>query len=79
MHIEFILPRGAGGMAAGHFAHSIRKKMKEWADKHNVTVINYVGGYRICFEFANDHDYTLFALTWQPQNSWQQYKLVKPE
>lgn len=77
MHIEFKLPTGAGGMAAGHFSAMLRKRINQWADDHNTSVTNYVGGYRICFEFARPSDYTLFALTWTPQNQWQRYELVK--
>lgn len=78
MHLEFKLPTGAGGMAAGHYSHMLRKKINAWAQEHNVTVVNYVSGYRICFEFADDRDYTLFALTWQAKNIWHEYTLVKP-
>lgn len=64
-------------MAAGHFSAQLRKRVNSWAELHGVTVINYVSGYRICFEFARDCDYTLFALCWQAKNSWQQYELVE--
>lgn len=76
MHIEFKLPTGAGGHAAGHFSSRLRKRVNAWANDHNITVINYVSGYRICFEFANERDYTLFALSWQSKNEWDRFRLV---
>lgn len=76
MHIEFKLPTGAGGHAAGHFSQSLRKKVNAWALQHNVTVINYVSGYRICFEFARESDYTLFLLCWESKNMWTIPELI---
>ena len=77
MHIEFKLPTGAGGMAAGYKSMDLRKKVTAWADKHNVTVKNHTQGYRICFIFERDSDYTLFALSWQAKTSWDQFTLVE--
>lgn len=77
MHIEFKLPRGAGGMAAGHRNHHLKKRVQAWADTHNITVINWTDGYRCCFEFANDRDYTLFTLSWDSSNSeWNRFEII---
>lgn len=76
MHIEFKLPTGAGGHAAGHYSAMLRRKVSKWADEHNITVINYVSGYRICFEFGRESDYTLFALSWTTTNRWDSYYLI---
>lgn len=77
MHIEFRLPSGAGGMAAGYRNQSLRKRVNEWATTHNITVINYTNGYRCCFEFAKDSDYTLFALCWHVKSLWDEFVIVK--
>ena len=77
MHIEFKLPSGAGGMAAGYKSMDLRKRVGAWAAQYNVTVKNHTQGYRICFEFARDSDYTLFALSWQPHSTWDEFTLVK--
>ena len=76
MHIEFKLPRGAGGLAAGHYNNSLKKRVQAWAEEHNVTVINWTNGYRCCFEFANNRDYTVFALSWNSRTEWDQYTIV---
>lgn len=77
MHIEFKLPQGAGGMAAGHFNQRLKKRVKQWAETHNITVINYTNGYRCCFEFAKNSDYTLFALCWNVQSSWDEFEVIE--
>lgn len=77
MHLEFRLPSGAGGMAAGYKGMSLRKQISAWAAKYNVTVKNWTNGYRICFEFERDSDYTLFALSWQPKSSWDTFTIVE--
>lgn len=76
MHIEFKLPSGAGGMAAGYRNMHLRKRIREWADTHNITVVNWTNGYRCCFEFARDSDYTMFMLSWQVNSIWDQYSIV---
>ena len=77
MHIEFTLPRGAGGQAAGFYAMNIRKQITAWAEQHNVQVKSYCGAsYRLCFEFGRPVDYTLFALHWQPNSEFNRYTLI---
>ena len=76
MHIEFRLPQGAGGMAAGHRNHLLKKRVRAWADEHNIAVINWTNGYRCCFEFAKDSNYTLFALSWPVKSMWDEYTVI---
>ena len=76
MHIEFKLPYGSGGMAAGYRNMHLKKRLKAWADSHNVTIINWTDGHSACFEFARDCDYTLFALTWEVRSLWDEYEIV---
>lgn len=77
MHIEFILPSGAGGLAAGYRSHRLRTQIKAWAAEHNIQVTHFNGqAYRLCFEFAKQSDYTLFALSWNKASSWDDYVLV---
>ena len=68
--IEFGLPTGSAGMAAGMHAQRIRRWLVEWKDKYNVDATihsiqqkNYTSW--LIVEFANEQDLTLFALTWQ--------------
>ncbi|CAB4133403.1 hypothetical protein UFOVP257_175 [uncultured Caudovirales phage] len=69
MYIEFRLPTGAGGMAAGHAYSLIKQDIEEWAQQYNVPhktkIHKYT--YRLCLE--NDSDYNFFALTWNPKSS----------
>jgi len=77
MHIEFILPSGAGGLAAGYRSHRLRTQIKTWADEHNIQVKSFNGAaYRLCFEFTKPSDYTLFALCWQVNSSFDKFVLV---
>lgn len=76
MHVEFRLPSGAGGMAAGHRNQLLKKRIQAWADERNIRVINYTNGYRCCFEFARDSDYTMFALCWEVKSMWDEYVVI---
>jgi hypothetical protein len=63
MYIEFSLPSGSSGMAAQFVESHISKVIKY---KKRVT-------------FANDSDYSFFAMTWNPkQISWLNYELIEP-
>ena len=76
MYIQFKLPSGAGGMAAYHASHHIRKRMQEWADNHNIKIKSIHSGYNMNFILENDRDYTLFALSWKPYKGWDRYTLI---
>lgn len=80
MYIEFRLPTGAGGMAAGHAAAMIRQNIKAWAGKYNITykikAVKYT--LRLCFE--SEENYAFFQLSWNPDHSYaQNYTLVYPD
>ena len=77
MYLEFKLPTGAGGMAAHHYNNKLRHRVQAWANQYNITIKSWTKGYRSCYEFAKDSDYTLFALSWQANNIWEQYEIVK--
>jgi hypothetical protein len=68
MYIEFRLPNGAGGMAAGHALELIKRDIKTWAEKYGVEYRTKVHKYtyRLCLN--SDKDYTQFALTWEPHS-----------
>ena len=79
MFIEFRLPSGAGGMAAGMFLGAIKRAVKQWSEKYNIAftdkTVRYT--YRVCFE--HDKYYSFFATTFVPpsdQAHWQ-YKIIK--
>jgi len=68
MYIEFRLPNGAGGMAAGHCASLIKKDIEAWAEKYNISYKTKFHKYTFRLCLNSDKDYTQFALTWNPQS-----------
>lgn len=80
MYIEFRLPSGAGGAAAGHYSMMIKKYIEDWASKYSVKykikIIKYT--LRLCFE--SEENYSFFQLSWNPGNSYAQaYALIYPD
>jgi hypothetical protein len=78
MYIEFRLPTGAGGMAAGVALKHIRIDIDDWVGRFEIQ--NYKTKlhkytYRLCL--ASDRDYTQFALTWNPRYSASTYFELK--
>jgi hypothetical protein len=68
MYIEFRLPFGAGGAAAGTALTHINIDIDSWVKKHNIQYHKtklHKYTYRLCLR--SDQDYTQFALTWDPE------------
>lgn len=70
MYIEFRLPNGAGGAAAGTALAQINIDINNWVRLHNIKnhktkIHKYT--YRLCLN--SNQDYTHFALTWDPMYS----------
>lgn len=78
MIIEFRLPNGAGGMAAGHASSMLRKKIAEWASKNGNPA--YKAGvampYRYHLTFEDDIYYTLFALTFEQGKLFSKFEII---
>lgn len=78
MIIEFRLPNGAGGMAAGHASAALKKKIAEWASKHGNPV--YKAGvampYRYHLTFEDELNYTLFALTFEQGKLFSKFEII---
>jgi len=79
--VEFGLPTGSAGMAAGMHGQRIRKWLVEWKTQYNVDVTIHSiqqKNYRswVIVEFHREEDVTLFALTWQHKTfmPWQRAK-----
>lgn len=81
MIIEFRLPTGAGGMAAGHASAQLRKKIAEWVEQHNNPV--YKAGvampYRYHLTFEDEQNYTLFALTFEQGRLFSKFEIIDTE
>lgn len=71
MYIEFRLPGGAGGMAAGYTKQAILKDLKSLVDAHHLTIVEQVQQpYRLRVELAGPEQITLLLLAWKPKNQW---------
>jgi hypothetical protein len=68
MYIEFQLPNGAGGMAAGHALSLIKLDIEMWAAKYNIPYKTKLHKYTFRLCLNSDKDYTQFALTWNPHS-----------
>lgn len=76
MYIEFRLPGGAGGMAAGYTKQGIVRQLKTVCSQHNIEIVNQVQQpYRFRVELAREQDYTVLALAWQAKSEWFKFKL----
>ena len=78
MHLEFKLPNGAGGMAAGHALDSIKRALKRWADSNgNPTYKSTISRpYILQVEFDDSVYYTQFVLTFDPTKKIPKYNLI---
>lgn len=73
MYIEFKLPSGAGGMAAGYTKQAIKKQIAKIIREHNITVIDTLDmGYRHYVELS-EQDLTVLALCWETKNQWHTF------
>lgn len=77
-YIEFKLPSGAGGMAAGYRSQALRKRMNSWAEQNNTSIETHIRQYRFYVEFYSEQDLTLFCLQWPLTSSeWDRFTVVK--
>lgn len=71
MYVEFILPSGSGGMAAGYTAMGIRKALKSWSEQHDIAYKEHPNrGYKFLITFDAPEHYTTFALTYSGKRPW---------
>lgn len=78
--LEFRLPSGAAGMAAGMTRMGIGKELRKLVDAKLIT--NYKGhtqGYRYYVWFENDYDYTAFFLVWDQYNPWRHPTVIEKD
>ena len=83
MYIEFQLPTGAGGMAAQYTNGAIGRNLREWSERYGVAYIKKIHKHTVRVTFEDEKNYSLFAMTWQPQaeqmeNYLKNYKFVEP-
>lgn len=68
MYIEFQLPSGAGGYAAGLANKVLNNELHAWADHYNIAYNKKLHKYTVRITFDNDKIYTFFAVTWNPKS-----------
>jgi len=64
MYIEFVLPNGAGGMAAHTADAKIQRALAEWSSQYQIPYVSKHIKYTRRVTFDTDESYSLFALTW---------------
>ena len=64
MRLEFTLPSGAGGAAAGTAAERLKRQLKDWCYHHATSCKTRIDGYKLIVELAREADYSLFAISW---------------
>ena len=81
MYIEFRLPSGAGGAAAGMALSQIRKDLEIWIQKYSIQ--NYrtkIHKYTYRLSLSDSKAYTHFALTWEPRHTASKnFSFVNPK
>lgn len=78
--LEFILPAGAAGMAAGMTRQSIGRKLRELVDRKLITNYkSYTQGYRYYVWFQHEQDYTTFFLVWDHFQSFHTPKVIEKD
>lgn len=64
MHIEFMLPTGAGGQSALYYNTVLDQHLTEWSIRYHCEYTKTVTYYKATIELDDEQAYTLFALTW---------------
>lgn len=86
MYIEFTLPSGAGGLAAGHARMLIDNEIREWSEQYGISYKTKTVKYTHRIILTTAEDYTMFGLTFSPKskkfvgwlNSWRFVEPMNP-
>lgn len=79
MYIEFTLPTGAGGLAAGYTKFYIEKELRAWSEKYGIPYKTKTQNYRLKVTFTDPEHYSFWVLTWVSVNySTSRWRLVEP-
>ena len=78
--LEFHLPSGAAGMAAGMTRAGIAKELSKLVDARLISKYkSHTEGYRYYVWFENEYDYTTFFLVWEQTNPWRHPKVIEKD
>ena len=69
MYLEFPLPHGAGGAAAGTALVQLRKKLARWSEQHNIAHSAKIYKYTYRISFDKDQNYSFFMSSWNNEGS----------
>jgi len=77
MYLEFPLPQGAGGAAAGMALVQLRQKLVKWSERHNVTYSAKISKYTYRISFQDDQMYSFFASSWNTEGKYWFTPVIK--
>ena len=79
MYLEFRLPQGAGGAAAGMALVILRQKLAKWSENHKISYTSKVHKYTYRISFDDDSLYTFFLSSWNTEgNTWFKPEIKDP-
>lgn len=64
MHIEFMLPTGAGGQSAIYYNTVLDQQLAQWSLRYSIDYHKTLTYYRAWIWLPEPENYTVFALTW---------------
>jgi len=77
--IEFGLPNGAGGLAAGYSSQYLQRALREWSEHRccEISIGSRSHSHRrwLTVTFSRAEDLTVFALTWN-RRSFMQWRIA---
>lgn len=72
--IQFKLPQGAGGLAAGFRAHQLKQRIQAWSDEYHIPCqCSSQKKYIFIVSFNQQTDLTVFAMTWEQSTYWDKW------
>ena len=77
--IEFSLPSGSAGMAAGLHRQVIVRQLSQLKEKHSIDFKTNTDYYKLYVWLKNDSDYTLFFLVWDSTSVWRVPALIEKD
>lgn len=75
--LEFKLPSGSAGMAAGYTRAGIKKQLDRMLNENKIGPYKQkTQGYRFKVWLDKEQDYTIFFLLWEVRNQWHTPELT---
>lgn len=75
--LEFRLPSGSAGMAAGYTRHGIKQRLDAMVAEKKISQYKHKTALHIFKVWLEkEQDYTMFFLLWEAKNKWQRPELT---